>query len=96
MKVSIKDVLNCILDNYDEDSIDLNVAKNWIEIHVYDYEAKYSGVILFRLVGPHEKHSEIGIHIHSLQNADELSYHVGDALHSCERDGFETVFIHSN
>lgn len=52
--------------------------------------------VLIKFAGSNEDRDCIGIHVHSLENLGELEYHVEDAIMSCFKDGFETIYIHSN
>lgn len=48
---------------------------------------------VIRTVGQaHE--SNVGIHLHSLEDLSELEYHLVDAVNTCFKDGFDVIYIH--
>jgi hypothetical protein len=90
MRINIKTIERMLRASYKLESFEKN-----------DRAAGYLGQfeddtrIRFVIVDGRINEGEQGIHIHSLKNKTELEYHLTDALETCFKDGFTTVWIHN-
>lgn len=88
MQTTYRQVKALIKKNY----TNLDVEKNEYGMFLY---FENSEQIRISILSGRKQHNDIGIHIHSLENKEQLEYHITDAIEVASRDCFANIFIHN-
>jgi hypothetical protein len=88
MFITYRQIRSVIKSNFSN----IDIEKNQFGIFIYFENGEQ---VRISILSGRKQHNDQGIHIHSLENKNELEYHLVDAIETASRDCFANIFIHN-